>query len=315
MKTLVAAVSRHIQAMSHQDDTNASITVTPKFTEPLLRHFVNLMCVDSGPAAKASNDDQPLLLNFSGFVVEIEGVWLIVTAAHVFEELREAVRHGALIGSWRLDDSSVSAQPQPPLPFHLDIDEGVFLLGEDAQDGMDYACFVVDWLTKEAMIRQGIVAIDIDVWGGDDHCQFGEWLLVGTPAHAVSVGPSTCTKTHVTVRVEYCNEVPPGFEDKAFRRLFAKVDLTSLPGEVATFDVVGMSGGPIFGLEDVIQHARAGSASYRYKLIGIQSAWNRREHIAFCAAQPFFEALRQQIAALRGTGRLPAIVPPISPDA
>lgn len=45
--------------------------------ERLHRHFINLMCVDSGPAAVADNGDRPKVYNFSAFVVDVEGVWRV----------------------------------------------------------------------------------------------------------------------------------------------------------------------------------------------------------------------------------------------
>jgi hypothetical protein len=36
-------------------------------------------------------------------------------------------------------------------------------------------------------------------------------------------------------------------------------------------------------------------SAYDYRLIGIQSAWDNRENVAMCAAQPFIRALAQMI--------------------
>jgi hypothetical protein len=38
---------------------DASVTVEPAFTAPLMQHLINLMCVDSVPPALAANDNKP----------------------------------------------------------------------------------------------------------------------------------------------------------------------------------------------------------------------------------------------------------------
>lgn len=73
-------------------------------------------------------------------------------------------------------------------------------------------------------------------------------------------------------------------------RLYARVDFESVAEWERQFDIGGMSGGPVFGTRQPPQ----GSA-YDYRLIGIQSAWDNRENVAMCAAQPFIRALAQMI--------------------
>lgn len=81
-------------------------------------------------------------------------------------------------------------------------------------------------------------------------------------------------------------------------RLFARVDFESVAEWERQFDIGGMSGGPVFGTRLPPQ----GSA-YDYRLIGIQSAWDNRENVAMCAAQPFFRALAQMIRGRRDNQR------------
>jgi hypothetical protein len=56
-----------------------------------------------------------------------------------------------------------------------------------------------------------------------------------------------------------------------------------------------MSGGPIFGTRQPPQ-----GSVYDYRLIGIQSAWDKRESVAMCAAQPFIRALARMIKERKG---------------
>ncbi|ALL71696.1 hypothetical protein K788_00035820 (plasmid) [Paraburkholderia caribensis MBA4] len=137
------------------------------------------MCFDSGDEARKSNGGQPLIYNFSAFVVELAGNWLVVTAGHVFDDLKKAISKGGRISHWQIDDSSVTDKPATPYPFHLDIDSVLYL--HDDVPGMDYATFPLDALTVMALKGQGIVPVTEDLWDGDDFSAYPNWILVGTP--------------------------------------------------------------------------------------------------------------------------------------
>lgn len=267
------------------------VTYAPKtLTDTLHRHFVSLMCYDHGEEALKQNGGLPAVYNFSGFVVELGSDWLVVTAGHIFDELKKAVDGGAKLTNWSVDDSAVSTSPQPPIPIPLDIDTDVFFLHDEVQ-GMDYAMLVLPQLACLALAAQGIVPVRQSQWSTKDLPEFNTWLLVGIPFEATKMpfGAPQIEKYIVTVKVDRLADRPEGFLDTAFARLYAKVDFSSIGDNGPTItDIEGMSGGPIFGL-------RGTRDDFEYRLIGIQSSWNgkgNRDAIAMCAAQPFIDALR-----------------------
>lgn len=260
------------------------------FLAPLHRHLINLMCLDSGPAAQKKYAGKSAVYNFSAFVVEIEDRWYAITAGHIFRDLKEAISHGAIISDWQIDDSIVSAKPQQAYRLPLDIEKDILSL-DDAASGIDYAFIELGHLTKKALYKEGIRAIPQSLWAKEDIAGYTLWLLVGTPSQFAELeAGKPIVKNHVTVQLERVNDVPPGFNNSEFRRLYAKIHFDSVMDQESGFNIQGMSGGPIFGLLP-----GTSSDQYEYRLIGVQSAWNKKDYVAICAAYPFLRAIEKQI--------------------
>lgn len=259
--------------------------VSEKFTYKLHRHLINLMCFDRGEEACKQNDGLPQIYNFSAFVVELSGVWLAVTAGHIFDQLKLAAAKGGKISHWQIDDSAVVEQPMPPYPFHLDLDD-VFFLHDDVP-GMDYAIFQLEPLTVLALKGQGIVPVSEELWAGSDFNDYPHWILVGTPYMPELLrGRATYEKYIMTIQLMQRSTVPEGMKEKDFQCLYADLDWDSVEGSNKPATVDGMSGGPIFALNLV------NTDDYEYKLIGVQSSRNNSGAVAFCAMPPFLKALK-----------------------
>lgn len=261
----------------------------------LHRHYINLTCVDSGEPAKASNGGKTKRYNFSAFVVDVEGVLLAITAGHVFEELRQAVAQGSILSEWGIDDSMLSGHGFPPYPVDVNLERDIIFFHED---GLDYGAYLLDPMTAIAFNRSGIVPVRQDQWDVEDLDEFMFWTLIGLPTQFATLsheGPSL--KSHVSVRVVPLAERPADLEPTKHPRLFAKVDFASVAEWRRQFDIGGMSGGPVFGTRQPPQ-----GADYEYRLIGIQSSWDKRENVAMCATKPFLRALARMITERRRGG-------------
>jgi len=250
----------------------------------LHRHYINLTCVDSGEAAKRTNEGKPKRYNFSAFVVDVGGVALAITAGHVFSELKKAVACGAKLSDWAIDDSMVSDHAFPAYPVSVDLERDVLFFDED---GLDYGAYILDPMALIAMKQSGVVPIAEAQWNADDFPEFPFWTLVGLPTQFATLscaGPSI--KNHVTVHLTGLEERPELLKQTKHQRLFARVNFESVAEWERKFDIGGMSGGPIFGTRSAPQ-----GDSYDYRLIAIQSSWDERGNVAMCAAQPFLRAL------------------------
>jgi hypothetical protein len=264
------------------------------FLKPLHRHFINLTCLDSGEEAKKQNNGVPAFYVFSAFIVEIDSEWFAVTAGHIFRDIKEVQKTGAKISDWHIDDSTVSHTQEPSYPYQLDIDRDVLYLYDD-ELGVDYACFKIYDLARQAIATRGIQAIPSEVWSANDVSEYSSWLLIGTPGDGVvrDFNSKQVRKLHATIRLEPVDDIPAGFKHTEYKRHYAKLDRSSIGSSNNKFDIAGMSGGPIFGLKP---STPTSSDQYEYRLVGVQSSRNNTDHIAFCAALPFIQTITQCMA-------------------
>ncbi|MPN26406.1 hypothetical protein SDC9_173830 [bioreactor metagenome] len=199
---------------------------------------------------------------------------------------------------WAIDDSTVNPNPHPGT--HMKVlyniafapEEDVIYFDDDVK-GMDYAAFKLNPLAVEAMQREGIRPIPEAIWSQTDLEDFPYWLLVGTPSELVeSANGQSVAKRHATIHVIRRGSPAPNFDLTPYPRLYAEVDFDSTDHN-GPFNLVGMSGGPIFGIKSPLEQIED------YRLIGVQSSqqWERVKPagnvIAFCTAQPFIKALKQ----------------------
>lgn len=262
----------------------AAITLTHEDLNRLHRHFINLTCHYSNPSVPTQNGGKPRVFNCSAFIVELKGVWVAITAGHVFGDLRKAVATGLVLFNWHIDDSMLDEHQHPPFQISLDLEKDVM---DFDVDGMDYGAYVVDPMAQRALAKRGICPIEEAYWDANDFELFPFWTLVGSPLQLATLqydGPSI--KNHVTVHLIPLFDRPVGLRETKYQRLYAKVDFDSVEGIDGSFDIGGMSGGPIFGTASYPQ-----GDEYDYRLIGIQSAWDKQGNVAICAAQPFLRAL------------------------
>ncbi len=266
------AVSASVVTLSHED------------LNRLHRHFINLMCQDFGPLALEKNAGKPEPFNSSAFVVELKGLWLAITAGHVFGDLKKAIALGSVLSNWHIDDSMVDDHGHPPYPISLDLEKDVIFFDVD---GMDYGAYVIDPMAQRAIAEKGICPIEEIRWNTDDFAQFPFWTLVGSPLELSDLrSGAPSVKHHVTAHLVPLFDRPDTLNDTKYQRLYAKFDFESVDGMEGSFNIGGMSGGPVFGTIGPPQ-----GGAYDYRLIGIQSSWDKVENVAICAAQPFLKAL------------------------
>lgn len=256
----------------------------------LHRHYINLTCIDSGDMARAQCGGDPKRYCFSAFLVDIEGVTVAITAGHIFTDLRAAVEHGGRLSDWAVDDSMLVNHGKPVYPISLDLEKDVLYFFED---GLDYAAYVLHPMAVRAVAENGIIPITIAHWDTEDLREFPFWLLVGLPTLFADL-PHTgqAVKSHVTIHVHQLHEKPSTLPEKKHQRLFGQLNFESVEGQEGGFDIGGMSGGPVFALTMPPQ-----GRDYEYRLIALQSGWDRSKYIAMCAAQPFLRALAQRVQA------------------
>jgi hypothetical protein len=261
------------------------------FLATLHQHFINIMCLDSSDAAKSKHGGKPAVYNFSAFIVEILDEWYAITAGHIFEKLKNAQSTGALLSNWQIDDSILNEKPMPAYPIPMNIESDILWL-HDNVPGIDYAGMKINNLTRLALQKQGVCAIPQKIWAAKDVAEYSQWLLVGTPGCFAELSiDAPIIKHHVTVALEHLRDGEHTMEEKEFKRLYAKIDFSSIMGKGEFFNIDGMSGGPIFGIKPGTT-----DIPYEYRVIGVQSSRYGIDNVAICAAHPFIEALSKTIS-------------------
>lgn len=251
------------------------MTFTDRVAKSLGRHFVTLSCIQRVPM----NAEEKILV-FSGFVIDVAGEWFYVTAGHILKDIRTALDAGSTFDVWRLGDQTASNRfKNTAIPYAFD--QSHWLILENTDLGLDYAAVYLGGLYRLSLEAGDISPLAKDTWG-DHVVEHDHWALVGIPSETVSYDG----KTNITARfvmaplIETC--APPLAGEKAKNKFYAK-----LPDGSENFvrDIDGMSGGPIFGLKEI-------DGIWKYKVIGIQSAWYRETRVlAACPFSSFGEAL------------------------
>lgn len=240
------------------------------------RHFVTLSCVQHLP-----KDGGSKALIFSGFLVEIEGLWLYITAGHILEGVKRALSSGSNFDRWRLDDSTAGNKFNGfAVPLDFVVDEWLAIRDEDL--GFDYAALPLLDLYRHQLAAGGARALGVDAWG----THLGEheaWALIGIPSESVNFdGVTQLTARVVTVPLKPA-ATPLDADSKAENQFYATF-AASPDGSIQDMD--GMSGGPVFSLH------RRDADSWTYKVIGVQSAWYKNQKVlAICPFDLFGVAI------------------------
>jgi len=230
----------------------------------------------------------------SAFIVDVRGVWLLMTAGHVLRTLREEYpRIGVTTSRFELQDrfAGSSFSGHAGVPFHFDSTACMEL---DEEWG-DFGLIPLDALTVSQLKRGNVIAIKESAWGTRPLEEYTHLLLTGVPSETVTHEPGQMVLRHTLIPLALC---PPNEQPPAGQVGKIKARLLQDESELAQLDDIdGMSGGPIFGVRDVDGVAR-------YFLVGVQSGWLRQSRIVtFSAAAPVLKQLRADLIERAATKR------------
>lgn len=244
------------------------------------RHFVTLSCVQTLP------DQSEKALVFSGFVVEIEGAWLYVTAGHVLRHFDAAACAGSTFNVWRLGDQTSAAGrfQDTAVPFEFEREE--WLVIESEETGLDYAVIALHGYFRAQLEAGGVAPLDQSTWDYPVASEQKQWVLMGVPSESVAYdGVTILTARLVVVRI-HAEEAPPEAGLRVDNQIYARLTDGS---ESIVMDADGLSGGPVFSVHKV-------DGEWKYTVVGIQSGWYRQSRlVAFCPWLTFARELEREI--------------------
>jgi hypothetical protein len=214
------------------------------------RHFVGLLV----SVAKGREEAQRELL--SALLLSIKGRCLIVTAGHSIVKINKALAQGYEFKGKRILDVAESATNPAPLspilPWDAHNPTGVF----DESNGVDYGFFEIDSLTRGCVEQQGKRFIDESGWE-DPAPSTNQRFIYGVATDDRTYGKTEGRFQHSMWLVELCDR-PEHVAERAMPCLYGRI-----PGDTSE-SIVGLSGGPVFALDDSIG---------RYWLVAVQACW------------------------------------------
>ena len=239
------------------------------------RHFVTLSCVQH---PREGGDMKVHVI--SGFVVAVKGEWFYMTAGHILRDIRQAIEGGSTFDIWRFGDQTAGNNFQnTAIPYDFDLEKWFVL--ENAEAGLDYATVHIGGLLRQLFAAGSVTPLDRNAWG-NHLTAHDEWALVGIPRETVEYDGNTTISARFVMAPLTQVDAPPLAEQRAENQFYAQLAENS---DGFMQDVDGMSGGPVFMLYQV-------GEAWKYKLIGVQSAWYRASRIlAICPFSSFGEAL------------------------
>lgn len=232
-----------------------------RFMKTVGPHFVTLSCVQTPVSASEAK-----IFVFSGFIVNIKGLWFYITAGHILRDLQTSIGKGDTFDVWRLGDQTAGNNFKgTAIPYDFDIAKWMVI--EDKEIGLDYAAVVLSEMECRQLQAGNVVAIEQFVWG--NYVDHDQWALVGIPRDTVKYDGKTVITARVVMVPIVPTDTPQTAGKKAENQFYGRLSSDSVS---VLKDVDGMSGGPIFALKRI-------NGLMKYWLIGIQSAWYREQRI------------------------------------
>lgn len=270
--------------------------INKQFFNAVGRHFVTLSCVQTIPE---SSTEKPLL--FSGFMVDIRGVWFYITAGHILRDIRASLASGGKFDIWRLGDQTAgNLFNDTAIPFDFDIDRWIVI--EDEEEGLDYAALALNELYCRCLHAGGVTPINNEGWG-NHLTEYDQWILVGVPSESVTYDEKSIITARPTMLPIIPCEEPKAAGKRASNQFYGRIKQDSLSEKI---DIDGMSGGPIFGVMRCDQ-------KLRYKVIGVQSSWYPLSRvIAACPFSSLAHALEKLVVSVRSDEGNLSQAPPLN---
>lgn len=254
------------------------------------KHFVFLTYYARGPGEEAAER----LYHASCFVVAFEGLWWLMTAGHVIKDITDNTAKGVTYSTFRLQDKLAGNNYPLGVPYDFDLREWIVIYADI--NGTDYAIAPLTELIASNLKAGGVEPIRENGWGTMPFDQYSDWLLVGMPDESYRRDGDRHSLALTAIPLEP-TECPPGLlnppVNKNFGRLIERPELDTASVE----SVVGMSGGPIFGVK-----RNDASQTAEYWAIGVQSGWLATHRVvAFCPLPAFLEGFKRAVQELKRT--------------
>ncbi len=274
--------------MTHPEDANAR-----DYTQFFSRHLIGL-CWYKGPVnANGEFTEKPGFQCASGFLLQVEDRYCLVTAGHVLTDIDDRLEKNGHVAKQHslFDIWSPRATVRQRIPFDF-TDAETLVLEYQPNLGIDIAVIELPELYLK-MLDQTIEPFTHERWIHQHRVVFDFYAILGIPSEAaVEEINGTSVTTYPDPQVIFVNAVPPVVPDDAntpLPQFFGKI----LPGDPIG-DIGGTSGGPILGFR------KNDEGQLDYWPVAVQSRWRRGSRTITGTSLPHFAlALHEWIASRR----------------
>ncbi|MFN3149994.1 hypothetical protein [Bremerella sp.] len=272
--------------MTHSMDDNAR-----DFTEFFSRHLIGL-CWYEGPVdVNGDFTETPAFRCASGFLLQVEDRFCLVTAGHVLADINDRLRKNGHVAKQHslFDIWSPRSTVKERIPFDF-TDAETPVLEYQPELGIDIAVIELPELYLK-MLSQTIEPFTHERWIHQHNVAFDFYAILGIPGEAaVQEIKRNSVTTFPDPQVIFVEAAPLVAADDAntpLPQFFGKI----LPGDPVG-DIAGTSGGPILGFR------KNDKGQLHYWPVAVQSRWRARSRTITGTSLPHFAlALHEWLAS------------------
>lgn len=246
------------------------------------RHLVSLSGTYRTTTAREESKEE-YHFTFSGFIMEINGVWNFITAGHILSEFDDHVQQNRIqiTRCELLDDFGPEIASETAVPFDYISSPKCFC--DDDKAGLDFGLIALSPIYRQLLQANGVIPVVKENWVHQHKMQFDRYFLVGLPSLFLATERSRDTITRrMSVTIIPTTKIDtPQEHQKLFPRITGKI-----ADDFPLDELDGMSGGPILGFTD--------DQKNMYWVVAVQSSWFRSQRIIFGCPIPVIAAVINQ---------------------
>lgn len=227
---------------------------------------------------------------FSGFVMQFGRSWFWVTAGHIIKNIEEHLAQGVVSRFRLIDHYGFGGDHSNAVPFDYEGAWRYYVF--DEVEGLDFGAVEIGSFYRQTLEANEVAVVRKADWRMLNPCRFPSFVVTGLAEDSIERS-KTYKSDHYVVRgkavpsLVLCSqvEVPEDWE-RPYQRIAGNISPNWPAGSI-----VGMSGGPVFGLRN---------RPYRTRVIGVQSSWRKAERVSLvCPITVFGPMLEEQVRGRR----------------
>lgn len=222
--------------------------------------------------------------SYSAFVMSVRGIWVLATAGHILRDIEKYREHpDAQITNVHIVDT-FGPTPISPMAMPIEFESAPYSwIAPNTDDiaghhGLDIGIVLLTNNQQQLLAANGVVPIAEEHWDHNNGQQCNLHCIVGLPDEFVKENEVGI----VILGVDRLDNVPDDIPITEYERFVGRID------ERATFDLKGMSGGLIIGINRAVRD--------KYWIIAVQSTWLPNRRLTFgCPIRTFGQFVEEAI--------------------